>query len=73
MQRCRQLYPELGGRVRFHSTPCVVGYAYNQKDCYDSHERHFSVCVCVCKRIYSGEDGAIQKFLSGHLSLFQIH
>jgi hypothetical protein len=29
------------------------------------------VCVCVCKRIYSGEDGAIQKLLSGHLSLFR--
>jgi hypothetical protein len=27
--------------------------------------------VCVCKRIYSGEDGAIQKLLSGHLSLFR--
>jgi hypothetical protein len=27
--------------------------------------------VCVCKRIYSGEDGAIQKLLAGHLSLFR--
>jgi hypothetical protein len=27
--------------------------------------------VCVCVNVYSGEDGAIQKLLSGHLSLFR--
>jgi hypothetical protein len=26
---------------------------------------------CVCVNVYSGEDGAIQKFLSGHLWLFR--
>jgi hypothetical protein len=26
---------------------------------------------CVCVNVYSGEDGAIQKLLSGHLSLFR--
>jgi hypothetical protein len=27
-----------------------------------------SHCVCVCKRIFSGEDGAIQKF---HLVIYR--
>jgi hypothetical protein len=33
--------------------------------------RDLGVTVCVCVNVYSGEDGAIQKLLSGHLSLFR--
>jgi hypothetical protein len=36
-----------------------------------SDSKVFGRLLCVCKRIYSGEDGAIQKFVSGHLSLFR--
>jgi hypothetical protein len=73
--RCSQLRPELGGRVRLRSTPCVFGHAYNQEDCCDGHERRLSnPALEECKVLdICHRDGAHLNEMFDHVQIVRMY